>query len=170
VYSFWTQHTIANGSVSGVRWYEINPAPATPVVLRTGTITAANTFLFNAAISPDRQVRGATKAFGDSFVIQYNVSSSVNNINPRIVAASSLHGGALSGAKVIKNGVGPYRDFTCPNSGDTCRWGDYAAATPDPAPTTAGVGEVWSTNQFSGVLNPPAGGVNWRTRIFALQP
>lgn len=170
VYSFFTQHTIANGTVSGVRWYEINPVPATPVVLRTGTITATNTSLFNAAIAPDRQVRGAAKGFGDSFIIQYNVSSSVNSIDPRIVAASSLHGGALSAANVIKSGVGPYRDFTCPNSGDTCRWGDYAAMTPDPVPTTTGVGEVWGTNQYSGVISPPANGVNWRTWIFALQP
>jgi len=29
---------------------------------------------------------------------------------------------------------------------------------------------VWGTNQFSGVVNPPPHGVNWRTQIFALQP
>jgi len=170
VFSFWTQHTIASGSVSAVRWYEINPVPAKPVVLRSETIAATNTFIFNAAISPDRKVRGGARAFGDSMVIQYNASSSVNSIAPRILAKSSLHGGAVSGARLIKNGADGYRDFTCPNPGDTCRWGDYAAATPDPAPTTNGVGEVWGTNQYSGVKNPPANGVNWRTQIFALQP
>ena len=96
VYSFWTQHTIANASVSGVRWYEINPAPATPVVLRSGNIVASNTFLFNAAISPDRKVHGSATAFGRNFVIQYNAASRVNSISPRIVAASSVNGGALS--------------------------------------------------------------------------
>ena len=170
VYSFWTQHTVARGTDAAVRWYEIDPAPATPVLLRDGTIAANNTFLFNAAISPDRQVQGATQRFGDSMVIQYNVSSRVNSIAPRIVAKSSLHGGELSGATLVKDGVGGYRDFSCPSAGSVCRWGDYAAATPDPAPTTNKRGVVWGTNQYSGVLSPPAGGVNWRTQIFALQP
>ena len=168
-FSFWTQHTIASGSVSAVRWYEINPKPATPVLLRSGTISAANTFIFNAAISPDRRVDGATKTFGQSFVINYNASSDTNNINPRILAASSVNGGAVA-TKLIRNGVGPYRDFTCPKAGNLCRWGDYSAATPDPKPATAGRGVVWGTNQFSGVNNPPANGVNWRTRIFAVRP
>jgi len=35
-FSFWTQHTIASGNLSAVRWYEIDPVPATPVVLRSG--------------------------------------------------------------------------------------------------------------------------------------
>ena len=167
--SFWTQHTIASGSVSAVRWYEINPKPATPVVLRSGTILAPNTFFFNAAISPDRRVDGAIREFGNSFVMNYNVSSDANNIDPRIVAASSVNGGAVA-TKLIRNGVGPYRDFTCPSPGNLCRWGDYSAATPDPKPSITGRGVVWGTNQFSGVTNPPAGGVNWRTRIFALRP
>jgi hypothetical protein len=168
-FSFWTQHTIASGSVSAVRWYEINPKPATPVLLRSGTISASNTFFFNAAISPDRRVDGATKTFGQSFVINYNASSDTNDIDPRILAASSVNGGAVA-TKLIRNGVGPYRDFTCPNAGNVCRWGDYSGATPDPKPATAGRGVVWGTNQFSGVNNPPANGVNWRTRIFAVRP
>lgn len=170
VYSLWTQHTVARDTDSAVRWYEIDPAPAKPVLLRNGTIAANNTFVFNAAISPDRQVQGATQRFGDSMVIQYNVASRVNSIAPRIVAKSSVHGGALGGATLLKDGVGGYRDFSCPTAGSTCRWGDYAAATPDPAPTTRKRGAVWGTNQYSGVLNPPADGVNWRTQIFALQP
>ena len=113
-------------------------------------------------------MRSAT-AFGDSFVIQFNQSSSVNNINPRIMAGSSVSGGALS-YLVVKSGVGPYRDFTCATPATTCRWGDYAAATPDPLPTTSGRGEVWSTNQFSGMLDPPDDSANWRTQIFAIQP
>lgn len=169
VYSFWTQHTIASASVSGVRWYEINPAPTTPVVLRSGTIATSNTFLFNAAISPDRKVHASSTGFGRNFVINYNAASRVNSISPRIVAASSVNGASLS-YLIVKNGVSGYRDFTCPKGGDVCRWGDYAAATPDPAPTTTGRGVVWGTNQYSGLANPPAGGVNWRTQIFALQP
>ena len=168
VHSFWTQHTIANAAVSGVRWYEIDPAPAVPVQLRGGIVKTANVFNFNGAISPDRKKNGAAAAFGDSFVLQYNAASSV--VSAEIRAVSSFNGAAVSGSVLVKAGVGPYADFSCEFSGDICRWGDYAAATPDPAPTIAGRGMVWSTNQFSGVVNPPVSDSNWRTRIFALQP
>ncbi len=167
-FSFWTQHTIANGTFSSVRWYEIDPVPATPVVLRSGDISFSNAFLFNAAISPDRRVDGAISAFGKNFVIEYNVSGKLTGINPRINSRSSVNGGPLSFLSVI-GGAGPYRDFTCQAAGSTCRWGDYSAATPNPRPSgTQGV--VWGTNQFSGLANPPPAGVNWRTRIFALKP
>jgi hypothetical protein len=179
IFSFWTQHTISHPSQnrSVVRWYEIDPAPAVPVVLRTDAIgldpALDGTYFFNGAISPDRVVDGDTKKFGGSFVIHYNVSSSVNNINPRIDAASSARGGPLS-SRTIKKGVGPYQDFTCPNAGDLCQWGG-AAASPDPQPAPdlpRNRGLVWGINQYSGVLAPPttAGDAQWRTRIFAVQP
>jgi hypothetical protein len=171
-FSFWTQHTIAVGAVAGVRWYEINPVPAAPVILRSANIATGNAHLFNAAISPDRRVQGRASQFGDSFVINYSVSGST--ISPRIVAGSSFSGGALS-FFLVRTGVGPYRDFSCPNAGDPfCRWGDYSGATPDPAPPASRPrldrGAVWGSNQFSGVVNPSAATANWRTWIFNLQP
>jgi len=169
-FSLWSQHTIANGVAgSMVRWYEINPVPLAPVVQRQSNIGATNSFYFNAAIAPDRKIDGASRAFGNSFVIEYNVSSKSNTVSPRIEAASSVNGGFLT-KLLVKGGVGPYRDFTCLTSSDVCRWGDYSGATPDPKPTAAGVGQVWGTNQFSGLLNPPPTGVNWRTQIFDLKP
>jgi hypothetical protein len=93
-FSFWTQHTIANGPVSAVRWYEIDPVPAVPDVLRRAVIRDSSSFLFNAAISPDRVRDGSTLAFGDSFVIEYNASSITSKLSPRIVAASSVRGSA----------------------------------------------------------------------------
>jgi hypothetical protein len=175
IHSFWMQHTVKHPSEprSIVRWYEIDPAPATPVLLRSGAIGigSANSgnFFYNASISPDRRKDRATVQFGDSFVIQYNLSSRVNGINPGIFAGSSVSGGALSYSR-IKSGVGPYRDFTCPNPGDTCRWGDYSSAMPDPRPTTAGRGEIWTTNQYSGVRNPSTASADWRTWIAAMRP
>lgn len=169
-FAFWTQHTIKNGAVSAVRWYEIDPVPAVPALLRSGTISAPGTFLFNAAISPDRRVEGLNKTFGGSFVIEYSVSSRVNGINPRIAAASSVNGGPLT-SLLIRNGVGPYKDESCIAPKDLiCRWGDYSGASPDPKPDAAGSGVVWGANQFSGVVNPPANGINWRTQIFAVKP
>jgi hypothetical protein len=168
-FAFWTQQTVKSGTVSLVRLLELDPTAPAVAVKRSVQISASNNFLFNAAISPDRRRDGAISAFGNSFVIEYNVSSKVNNISPRIDAASSVNGGPLSSI-VVKPGVGSYKDFSCPNLGDTCRWGDYSGATPDPRPITSGRGVVWGTNQFSGVLNPPTTMANWRTEIFALEP
>jgi hypothetical protein len=154
-----------------------DPVGATPVVLQSADISDSTSFLFNAAISPDRRHDGAISAFGNNFVIQYNVSGKLSGINPRIVAGSSVNGGPLSSLLVI-NGVGPYRDGNCRGGtppSDDCRWGDYAAATPDPRPVVIagreGRGVVWGTNQFSGLLNPPPTTLaNWRTQIFELKP
>jgi len=168
-FAFWTQQTIKSGTVSLVRLLELDPTAAAVAVKRNLQISAANNFLFNAAISPDRRHDGPISAFGNSFVIEYNVSSKVNNISPRIDAASSVNGGSLS-FLVVKNGVGPYVDFSCKAPGSMCRWGDYSGMTPDPRPTISGSGEVWGTNQFSGVLSPSPAVANWRTEIFALKP
>jgi hypothetical protein len=165
--SFWTQHTIAAGTLSGVRWYEIDPAGHS--VLRSNTVTRAGNFVFNGAISPDRQVDGSTKRFGDSFVIGYTESSSLNNINPRVAMVSSVSGGAVSARVVVKNAGGPYRDFFCPGAGQICRWGDYAAATPDPRPSGSGTGNVWLTNQFAGG-GTSTGQANWLTQIWRAKP
>jgi hypothetical protein len=168
-FSLWTQHTIAAGNAAGVRWYEIRPeAPA--AVLRSTTLAAPGNFLFNAAISSDRRVDGTVAAFGDSFVIGYNVSSRLDNIRPRVVMASSVDGGGLA-FRLVEDGAAPYVDFTCAVPGEAvCRWGDYAGATPDPRPPTGNAGAVWLTNQFSGVANPPTDLANWRTRIWAARP
>jgi hypothetical protein len=167
-FAFWTQHTIADpsGFVSAVRWYEIDPVPAAPVVLRWQTISTPSSFRFNASISPNRRVDGATRAFGASFVIHYSFSS--NSIPPSIVAASSFNGGPLSFANV-QSGVGPYKDSSCSAANAVCRWGDYSGATPDPRPAIP-AGVVWGTNQFSGVMNPRTTHNDWRTQIFALRP
>jgi hypothetical protein len=174
VHSFWTQHTVKHPTEnrSIIRWYEINPAPATPTLLRpVQTLgSQSGTWYFNAAISPDRRIHGSTAAFGDNAVIAYNVSSSVNNIDPRIVAGSSLSGAALT-FMLVKAGISGYRDFSCPSAGQSCRWGDYSAATPDPtAPTTNTVGNVWITNQYSGVNLPTGSSAQWRTWISSIQP
>jgi hypothetical protein len=165
--SFWTQHTIANGVLSGVRWYEIDPVGHS--VLRSDTLVESGNFLYNAAISPDRQVKGTTKQFGDSFVIGYTISSQTNNINPGNAMVSSLHGGAVSAGVTVKTAGGPYRDFFCPNSGNVCRWGDYSSASPDPDPSGSGEGNVWLTNQFAGGGTSTAI-ANWRTEIWRAKP
>ena len=163
--SFWFTQTVKHPTEarSVVRWYEVDPAPLAPVLLRTGVIgnNAPDTFFFNAAISPDRHKDGATAQFGDSFVIQYNVSS--NRILPGIRAASSFKGDGLKSLRV-RNGVFPYADFSCQDPGAVCKWPTYSSAAPDPRPTSVGSGAVWGTNQYVGKAKSSA---SW---IFAVQP
>lgn len=171
IQSFWTQHTINVSGRAAVRWYEINPAPAVPVLLRQGNISHASSHLFNAAISSDRKVRtGSASQFGDSFVIHYSVTQrNPGGINPRIVAGSSFNGGAVGTFVTLQNSPGPDVDFTCPGSTSTCRWGDYAGANPDPLPPAGNRGVVWGANQWvSGGTSTATS--NWRTKIFALTP
>ncbi len=112
VQSFWTQHTVKDPSgFSVVRWYEIDPAPSNPQLLRTDKVAATDAWAFNGAISPDRQVNGSTRRFGDSFVIHYNTGNTL--LDPGLLARSSLHGGPVSVPRAIKNGVDQYFDFSC---------------------------------------------------------
>ena len=164
-FSLWTQHTVPNGATSMLRFFEIRPDVNPPILLRSGTVASAGTFLFNGAISSDR--RPGVAGTGSNFVIGYNVSGA--SFNPRIVAGSSINGGALNFA-LIRDGAGPYRDFTCPSSSNTCRWGDYAGATPDPLPTGGAQSAVGLTNQYSPGGAMSTGTANWRTWIFHVRP
>jgi hypothetical protein len=174
VHSFWMQHTISNAADeenprSIVRWYEIDPVK--PKLLRKGDIgtDSPDNFYFNAAISPDRRKDGNIQRFGNSFVIEYNVSSSVNEINPRIVAGSSFAGNPVK-FLLIQDGIDGYKDATCPNDSDVCRWSNYSSASPDPRPTALGRGEIWGTNQYSGGYVSSKGITNFRSWIFGLRP
>jgi hypothetical protein len=173
---FYTQHTVRHPTEnrSIVRWYEIDPVLNPPVIRRTGTIgeeaSHAGRFFFNAAIAPDRQVDGATKRFGNNFVIVYNFSSAT--INPSIGAASSVNGGPLT-FRTVQNGVAPYTDLSCPNNGDVCNWLGASAAPdprPDPSRPRTSHGLVWSTMQYSSDPTPDPDRTDWGTRIFAQQP
>lgn len=175
VHSFWVQHTVKHtiDDRSVVRWYEINPRPETPIVLRRGEIgtDSPNDFFFNAAISPDRQSpdgRPANGKHGDSFVIQYNVVSKAREIPPRIVAGSSLKGAGMTFAR-IKDGIDGYRDATCDNADtDVCRWTRSATASPDPRSASSDRGQVWGSNQYTGDF--AANGNNFYTWIFGVRP
>ena len=157
--AIWTQHTVFGGPGAEVRWYEINPAPATPVPFQNGTAGSSALFAFNGAIAPDRRVNGASAMFGSSMVLGFNTSSSTQFINIMAVSKRGTHG--QTGQEVIKAGTVPETDFTC--AGGTCRSGDYGGASPDPASdTTKSDGVVWQTNQFPGT--------DWHTWNFAGRP
>ena len=74
--------------------------------------------------------------------------------------------GTQSAFVLVKQSPGPNIDFSCQ---DTCRWGDYAGASPDPAADVSlAHGRVWLTNQWN-VDNEP-GAVDWRTLNWLAKP
>jgi hypothetical protein len=168
----WTQHAIKAGTaaLSKVRWYEIDPVAA--AVSQTGNVAFAGGFAFAGAISPDRQVNGATKLFGSNMVLDYVTSSSTQHATIR--ARSKLGAGAISAPITLATSPGPDIDFACLGANDVCRWGDYAAATPDPVvPAGSNQGRVWGSNMFNADARPPATPATqsyWRTRNFAIVP
>jgi hypothetical protein len=168
-YGFWTQHTVFGGAGAQVRWYEINPVPSTPGLLQSGAVSSSSgRFFFNGAISPDRKVRtGATSKFGDSMVLGHNSSSTT--LRPDIRMVSKIQNGVQSASVRVRNSnVDFMNDFTC--SSGVCRWGDYAAATPDPAtPNTATLGNVWLTSNFVRTTGSSSSS-GWGSQNWAAKP
>jgi hypothetical protein len=166
VTALWTQHAVFGGAGSQERWYEINPA--THTLVQNGTISSASAFTFDGAISPDRRVNGTTSMFGGDIVIGVVQSSSATL--PAVKVASKVGSGAVSPLTTIATSTAADTGFDCIQDAGVCRWGDYAAATPDPAaPTTGTVGQVWG----SSMLGAPGGSASssgWTTRNFAIEP
>jgi hypothetical protein len=166
VTALWTQHAVFGGAGSQVRWYEINPA--THTLIQHGTLTSALRFTFDGAISPDRLVNGTTSRFGGDMVI--DVARSSMTTLPAIKAASKIGPNPVSALRTIATSAASDTGFDCLQDAGLCRWGDYAAATPDPAaPTTATTGQIWG----SSMLAAPGGNAasaGWTTRNFAIKP
>jgi hypothetical protein len=168
--ALWTQHTVFGGSGAQVRWYEIDPTTPFPSLLQRGSLSSLEgTFFFNAAISPDRQVSGGTRRFGDAMVMGYNTSS--KSRRPDIRMVSKVGTDPVSGQTLVKSSPAVLEDWSCfPDF--FCRWGDYSAATPDPlVPTGATTGRVWLTNQWvkaQGV--PDKKPAKWGTWNWAASP
>ncbi len=166
-FALWTQHTVAGGAGSEIRWYEIDPSANS--LLQAGTVASSSLWVYNGAISPDRLVNGSVRKFGDSMVLGFNTSSPATHIAIR--AVSKIGNGAQSAPLLIQRSSYPYLSFDCQAAGSACHWGDYAGAEPDPAASpTATHGTVWAANEWN-VANPnPTGGTAWRTWIFTASP
>lgn len=143
--ALWAQHTVKGGAGAEVRWYEIDPAAHT--LFQSGAVTDATTYYFNGSISPDREVRGATKLFGSAMVMGVNASSHTQV--PLFETVSKIGDGAQSAPVLVKASDGPYEMFDCIST-LPCRWGEGAGASPDPkAPTDGATGVVWLTNEWA---------------------
>jgi hypothetical protein len=166
--SLWTQHTVRGGAGAMVRWYELDPVAGG--VLQTGVVRSSTRYFFNGAISPDRVARGTTTAFGGNMVLSFNTSSA--STFPAIRMVSKRGSNGVSHAVLVKSSPGFDRDFACERPTHFCRWGDYAAATPDPAAAaTSTTGRVWLTGMWTkdaSTLGPS--GTSWRTWNWVAKP
>jgi hypothetical protein len=73
----------------------------------------------------------------------------------------------------VKGSPGFDVDFNCAGSTAVCRWGDYAAATPDPAaPAGGATGVVWLSNMWNkdGSTIDPSTGTAWQTWNWSANP
>lgn len=158
----WTQHTINGaGGRSVVRWYELIPsncsAGSCPLSAKRqeGNVSSTTDFVFNGAISP-------TTA-GNSAMIDFNQGSSTNLVSVRVqsrVGTDTL--GTMGSESTLITSSVIDRDFSC----SPCRWGDYAAASPDPSNSSL----VWGSNQYNGTASAPPNRLGWRTYNFAVSP
>jgi hypothetical protein len=131
-------------------------------------VSSSSSFTFDAAISPDRRVNGATSLFGGDMVI--DVVRSSMTILPAIKAASKIGSGAVSSLTQVAASAASDTGFDCIQDAGMCRWGDYAAATPDPAaPATGTTGQVWGSSMLA-ASGGSASSSGWTTRNFAIKP
>jgi hypothetical protein len=97
-------------------------------------------------------------------------STSGTTTFPAIRHLSKVGAAAQSGHVLVRQSPGNYTGFDCAGSDNSCRWGDYAGASPDPVlPRGATRGRVWSVNMYA------SGGTstliaNWRTWNWAATP
>jgi hypothetical protein len=154
----WTAHAVKSGDGlrSEERWYEINPSGS---LYDHGAAASSSLFVWNGAVSPDRNGSG-TGSFGDGMAMSVSTSSSTTY--PAIQFLWKK-GGTQSSLQSLVQATGPNVDFSC----SPCRWGDYSGAAPDPA--ASGTGNVWLTNQYN-LGSSTNSGTDWRTWIFAVTP
>jgi hypothetical protein len=162
-----------------VRWYEIQVYPGTtpsPSLVQTGNVSDPNLYIFNGAVSDDRQATGATSGlYGADAVIGVTTSSLTHY--PAVQMVAKVTGAAQSPLTMVHQSPGPDNGFDCIQPTQlltlTCRWGDYSGASPDPAsPTTDTVGRVWLSNMDSahGTILPNLTATEWGTFNWEARP
>jgi hypothetical protein len=158
----WTAHAVFGGAGVEERWYELD-AGGGGSLLQSGVATSSSLFIWNGAISPDRN--GTTGGFGGSMAISVSTSSATDY--PAIQFVTKAGAGPQSALTNLVQSNGPNVDFSCDTT-TPCRWGDYSGASPDPAPS-ATAGKVWLANQYN-VASGTTSDTDWRTWVFGVTP
>jgi hypothetical protein len=158
--ALWAAHAVASadGHRSEERWYEI--APNTGALLQSGAAADPSMFVWNGAVSPDRN--GSARTFRGNMAMSVSTSSSTTS--PAIQFVWKNGASAQSPLTPIVQSAGPNEDFSC----SPCRWGDYSGASADPA-ATGSTGKIWLANQYDRA-GGTADDTDWRTWIFGVSP
>ena len=137
-------HSVAVGSGSGVRWYELRlGATGTVSIFQAGTYAPDSASRWMGSVAFD--------ASGD-IAVGYSHSSSTAHPGIRLAGRSSgdALGNLTSGEQTMFTGAGS-------QTATLSRWGDYSQITVDPSDDCT----FWYTNEYI----PTNGTFNWRTRI-----
>ncbi len=138
-------HSVANGSSAGVRWYELrSPVSTTPnfTLFQQGTYAPDATYRWMGSAAMD--------AAGD---IGLGYSASSSSIHPAVRYTGRVPGdpaGTMESEASIIEGAGS-------QTGGLDRWGDYSALRIDPADDCT----FWYTTQYEAT----SGSFNWHTRV-----
>ncbi|MGH3716388.1 MAG: hypothetical protein ACRDT4_23445 [Micromonosporaceae bacterium] len=142
--SLWLSHTVAGGSVAGVRWYEISDVAATPAIRQQGTYAPADgKHRWMPSLAVDKQ---------GNMAVGYSVGN--GSMHPSIRYAGRLATdplGTLGQSETsLIEGTGS------PSTGNYGRWGDYAEMSVDPVNGCT----FWFTTEYYEVT-----GADHQTRI-----
>jgi hypothetical protein len=136
-------HSVAAGTGTGMRWYEIRSPNTTPVIFQQGTFAPDSKFRWMGSIAMDKT--------GDT-ALGYSVSSSSTDPSIRFtgrVPTDPL--GTMESEQSIVAGTGVQQ----PDTGH--RWGDYSSMAIDPSDDCT----FWYTQEYYKASGP----FNWSTRI-----
>ena len=137
-------HSIANGSSSGIRWYEIRNPESSPTIYQSGTFAPDSQFRFMPAIAMDQN---------QNIAVGYTRSGSASGQYPSLVYAGRTPSdtlGTLEAEVDLKVGTGSQQ------SGYN-RWGDYSSLAVDPTDDCT----FWFSEEYI----QTTGGFNWHTAI-----
>jgi len=138
-------HSVAAGSSTGVRWYELRPVNGNLTVFQQGTYAPDSSYRWMGSIAMDQ---------AGGIGLGYSVSSS--SLHPAIRYTGRLASDPLGqmgqGEGSIVEGVGSQGVNRA-----LSRWGDYSSMSVDPADGCT----FWYANEYI----PTTGTFNWRTRI-----
>ena len=142
-------HSVASGSVTGIRWYELRNASgqtlasANPTVFQQGTfVPGDSTYAWMGSAAMDRT---------GGIAVGYNVSSATVKPGIRFAGRAATDApGTLGGETTLLTGPGS-------QTGTLTRWGDYATVSVDPVD---GCQMVFTTEYL-----PADGSFNWTTYI-----
>jgi hypothetical protein len=134
-------HSVAAGTASGVRWYEVRNPATTPVIQQQGTYAPGTLFRWMGSVAMDKL---------GNIAMGYSVSGSTTFPNIRFTGrAASDPPNQMGVEQVAVKGVGSQ---TRPD-----RWGDYSSMSIDPTDDCT----FWFTTQYLG----KTGNANWQTSV-----